>query len=368
MSSYDIDVDACRGRQQRLVAEMQKLDLDLVIVTQNANVQWLCGVWFAWLFEPAAAMSVDGHLTLVAPNEAPAKAAADHITTYEAQCLFTMRNDQRQASSESLLRALAGKPKSERVGVEYSTFGPHLAQAVEAELVDIERVLYVQRRRKDPDELALIRNAIAGTASMYQTAREIIKPGICELEVFNQFQAAAVDQFGEMLTGTGNDYQCASMGGPPRGDRKAEAGELYILDLGPAFRGYFTDNCRTIAVTHPTDEQQEAWEYITKVFKFIEQTVRPGSNAKWLYHEALSLIEDAPLGTCPHHLGHGFGLYPHEAPHLNPNWDDTFLCGDVFTVEPGLYAPELRAGIRVENNYRVTEIGVELLTDFPLDL
>ena len=42
--------------------------------------------------------------------------------------------------------------------------------------------------------------------------------------------------------------------------------------------------------------------------------------------------------------------------------------GMVFTVEPGLYAPELKAGIRLENDYLVTENGVELLSDFPLGL
>ena len=61
-------------------------------------------------------------------------------------------------------------------------------------------------------------------------------------------------------------------------------------------------------------------------------------------------------------------LAGHEAPHLNPNWDDTFQAGEVIAVEPGLYAPELRAGIRLENNYLVTETGVELLSDFPLEL
>ena len=54
-----------------------------------------------------------------------------------------------------------------------------------------------------------------------------------------ELQAAAVEECGEMLTGTGNDYACGARGGPPRGGRKAQAGELYILDLGPAYRGYF---------------------------------------------------------------------------------------------------------------------------------
>ena len=51
------------------------------------------------------------------------------------------------------------------------------------------------------------------------------------------------------------------------------------------------------------------------------------------------------------------------------NWDDTFEVGDVIAVEPAVYADdELRAGIRLENNYLVTETGVELLSDFPLGL
>ena len=69
-----------------------------------------------------------------------------------------------------------------------------------------------------------------------------------------------------------------------------------------------------------------------------------------------------------HHLGHGIGLFPHEAPRLNPNWDDVFEVGDVFTVEPGLYGEDLNAGIRIEHNYLVTEGGLERLSQYPTDL
>ncbi len=368
MSLYDIDVAACRSRQARLLDEMQSLRLDVVVVTQIEHVQWLAGPRFAWTHQPAAALTADGKLILVAPNRFPAVAAADEVLTYEANWHSTLRNDQRAASSEVLVDALLRKVRPKRMGGAFSTLSPHLTVPLEAELVDVEPVLYGLRRRKDPDELARLKHAIAATGRMYQVAREIIEPGISEIEVFNALQAAAVEFLGEMLTGTGNDYQCGARGGPPRRGRRAEAGELYILDLGPAFRGYFADNCRTVAVTEPTDVQLEAWRHVTSVFEHIERTVKPGTSAKALFHEAQAMLDQAPVGVFNHHLGHGIGLFPHEGPHLNPNWDDTFEVGEVFAAEPGLYAPELKVGMRIENDYLVTETGVELLSDFPLEL
>jgi Xaa-Pro dipeptidase len=203
---------------------------------------------------------------------------------------------------------------------------------------------------------------------MYRRAREIIRPGINELEVFNELQAAAVNELGEMLTGTGNDYACGVPGGPPR-NREAQDGELYILDLGPAFRGYFADNCRAIAVNgEPTELQAETCRRICEVFDMIEAKVRPGVRCRDIFDEARAMLDEYMPGRFTHHLGHGIGLCPHEGPHLNPNWDDVFCERDVFTVEPGLYGDDLRGGIRLENDYLVTSDGVELLTDFPLEL
>jgi Xaa-Pro aminopeptidase len=368
MSNLDYNAAASRGRQQRLLAEMQSLRLDLVIVQTIEHVQWLTGARYPWTMSPAAALAADGHLTLVAPKKPQLEAAADEVVLYEAQWHSTLRNDQRQASSVELLKALANKAGLKRIGVEFSCFTSHLA-ALPGERVDIEPTIYRLRRRKDADELARIRKAIAGTQKMYELARQIIEPGITEIEVFNRLQSAAVEEFGEVLTGTGNDYQCGSRGGSPRNGRRAEAGELYILDLGPAFRGYFADNSRAFAVNRqPTDEQQTAWTYIMKVFEHVERTARPGKNCQELFNEAQAILDEAPVGVFNHHLGHGIGLFPHEAPHLNPHWNDTFEVGDVFTAEPGLYDERLRAGMRIENDYLITETGVENLSPFPMEL
>jgi len=366
MSDLNINLDYCRARQKRVLEVMRRLSLDLVIVNRTEHVQWLTGPRFGWVFEPAAALTPDGRCLLVAPNRAPEIAAADQTVTYEAQWHSTLRNDQRQASAAALVKALGPATGAKRIGVEFSCYGSHFDLA--GERVDIEPELFRLRRRKDPDELARLKHAIAATGAMYARAREIIKPGINELDVFSELQAVAVRACGEMLTGTGNDYACGERGGPPR-DRQTVDGELYILDLGPAFRGYFADNCRAIAVNgRPTDEQLAAQRHIAEVFSIITSRVKPGVSCKAVFEEVDAHMRRAPLGEFGHHLGHGIGLFPHEAPHLNPYWDDVFEVGDVFTAEPGLYAPELRAGIRLENDYLVTDKGVELLSDFPLEL
>jgi Xaa-Pro aminopeptidase len=393
MTDFGISVPHCRIRQQRLLEQMQRQGLDLVIVSHNAHVQWLTGCHFSWLFSPIAALTAEGHCTLVAPaRRVPAVAAADDLASYEAQWHSTLRNDQRVASSAVLLDRLAGRVKPRRIGVDYSSSGPQLVgdspwgtfstcqapaagtvetrpTAIDSTVIDIEPTIYYLRRRKEADELALMKKAIAATGRMYERARHIVEPGINELEVFSQLQAVATDEFGEPQSApAGNDYACNARGGPPR-DRRCQDGELYILDLGPAFRGYFSDNCRTLAVNRrPTDLQQRTWEAIAAVFPVVQSTVKPGLSCKAFFEQIQRQLDEYMPGVFNHHLGHGVGLFPHEAPHLNPRWDDQFEVGDVVAVEPGLYSPELRAGIRLENQYLVTDSGVELLTDFPLEL
>ena len=100
MTTCSLDHNTCRVRQQRLLAIMEEKHIDLAIITQRENIQWLSGQWFNWYFQPAVALHANGHLTLVAPTKPPVAAAADEVLHYEAQWHSTLRNDQRDASSE----------------------------------------------------------------------------------------------------------------------------------------------------------------------------------------------------------------------------------------------------------------------------
>ena len=145
---------------------------------------------------------------------------------------------------------------------------------------------------------------------------------------------------------------------------------MYVIDVGPAYRGYFSDACRAYAVDRkPSDAQMQAWHAIVEALRIVERTARPGVRCRDIYAEVFDHLRgSSAVGNFPHHLGHGVGLQPHEYPHLNPKWDDVLMEDEIFTAEPGLYGPQLNGGIRLENIYRVTADGVENLIDVPLEL
>jgi Xaa-Pro dipeptidase len=363
-----LDPAACRRRQARLLEAAANERLDLIVLVLPEHVEYLTGHRWDHRFAPLVALAADGTCLLVCPDKPAADAAADEQRTYEAKWRSTLRNDQREAAA-AVLGDWAGGRGLRRVGVEFSACPPHVVHRLAAaELVDVEPTLLAMRRRKDPDEVHVLRRAITACGAMYETARGLIAPGVNELEVFSALQAAAVRSCGEMLTATGNDYACGVRGGPPR-DRRCAAGELYILDLGPAYRGYFADTSRTIAVDgKPSDEQLAAWERVCGALEIVERMARPGVRCRAIYEEVFAWLAEAPVGSWSSHLGHGIGLFPHEAPHLNPSWDDVLAEGEVIAVEPALYDPALRTGLRLENDYLVTAAGVELLSPFPLEL
>jgi Xaa-Pro aminopeptidase len=85
---------------------------------------------------------------------------------------------------------------------------------------------------------------------------------------------------------------------------------------------------------------------------------------------------DARLREHPHlrdtglrgHGGHSIGTRAHEQPDINKDRGGELLPGMVLCVEPSGYSSALNAGIRLENQFLVTDSGAELLSDIPLTL
>src|SRR3990172_2329481 len=122
---YGVDIEACRGRQRRLLEGVEPLDVDLIVLTRRESVQWLTGVHVRAPFERIAATTPAGHVTLVLPDRQLSEAsAADEVLGYEAKWHSTTRDQQRAASSAVLQAKMAAAPQ--RVACEFESFSPHL--------------------------------------------------------------------------------------------------------------------------------------------------------------------------------------------------------------------------------------------------
>jgi Xaa-Pro aminopeptidase len=364
-----LDPKQSKERQKRLLGVMQEQKLDAVVVGAPHHVYYLSAFATGWLHQSAMILFADGRSWLCSANSPADGTAADQVLRYEAQWLATLRQEQPMVVAELVRTELVSRPVS-RVGIDASAVTSQIALMDDFEFESIDETLWQQRRVKDADELALIERAIRASEAMYAVAREVIRPGAFELDVFNALHAAAVKSTGEPMTALlGNDFRCAAGGGPARDGRAAADGELYIIDVGPTYRGYFADNCRTFAVNRkPTDAQMKAWKGVVSSFDLLESMAKPGVRCREIYDAIHAHLEQHTGLRLPHHLGHGIGLQPHEYPHLNPKWDDVLMEGEVFAAEPGIYSPELKAGIRIENNYLVTKTGVRKLLDSPMEL
>ena len=125
MDRFEVQPDACRQRQARLQQIMQERGVDLAVVTLPEHVQYLAGPRFGPLFQPVAALTAEGHLTLVAPaRRLPEIHAADEVLPYEAQWHSTLRNDQRAEAIGVLEKSVSFRGVN-RVGVEFSSSSRH---------------------------------------------------------------------------------------------------------------------------------------------------------------------------------------------------------------------------------------------------
>jgi Xaa-Pro dipeptidase len=352
-----LTTEGCRVRQRRLVQVLADRGLDGAVIARRDHVYYFTGHLCRPQWAAAALVRADGAAVLVSAEPAE-RAAADERARYEANPMATTHSRQFAAVAEAL-RPFVG---SGRFGADMGGGAAVVAALAGADAVDLTDDLYRLRKRKEPDEVAALVDAIRLTDAMYQAAEQFVRPGISETDVFVELQATATREAGTFLERFGNDFRANASGGGPR-PRLMRQGELYILDAGPALDGYHADNCRTFVVgPEATEAQLRAWETLDGLFPKLEAAAKPGMPAAELYRLADDYLREAGYGGLPHHLGHGVGLEPHEAPQLNPQYDATLEEGDVFTLEPGIYAEELQAGIRLEENYRMTDAGIEKLT------
>jgi Xaa-Pro aminopeptidase len=152
------------------------------------------------------------------------------------------------------------------------------------------------------------------------------------------------------------------------------AHEPIILDIFPRSQktGYFGDITRTVVRGHASEAVRKLYDTVLQGQKLAFQKMRPGMPTAEV-HQAVQeyfVREGYRTGRRKgrmqgffHGTGHGLGLEIHESPRVGPNSAGVLQAGQVITVEPGLYYPEI-GGVRLEDVALVTKASPRNLTRF----
>jgi Xaa-Pro aminopeptidase len=292
---------------------------------------------------------------------------------------------------------------------------------------DAHSVVDSLRARKSPAELALLRRAIDITVAAHRDALRAVRPGVWEYEIDALF-ASAFRRTG----GDGPSFGSIIGSGPnstqyhyETNNRRMHTGDVVVLDVGAGYQGYAADVTRTLPVSGRfTSHQRTIYQLVRDAQAAAERVAGPGAPyAAWRdsaraviargvtrlgLTEGVDATFDPPWADqCPsqpvrctqaflymaHGLGHGIGLEVHDPPY--PGYGPgTFQRGDVFTIEPGIYVstrlldilpdtPKNRSmiahvrtaverykdiGVRIEDDYAITDTGVEWLSRAPREI
>jgi Xaa-Pro aminopeptidase len=146
-----------------------------------------------------------------------------------------------------------------------------------------------------------------------------------------------------------------------------QPGDVLVTGASCPMWGYNSELERTMFVGEPSPEQQRFFEHMKAAQEVAFAAMKPGVTCS-----AVDTAVRQYYGThdlmpyWKHHSGHAIGLRYHEGPFLDAG-DQTILQeGMVFTVEPGLYVPEL-GGFRHSDTVVITHDGIEMLTYYPRD-
>ncbi|MGE0587210.1 MAG: aminopeptidase P N-terminal domain-containing protein [Cyclobacteriaceae bacterium] len=225
------------------------------------------------------------------------------------------------------------------------------------------------RMVKSNHEIEMLRKAADITMTSIRVAAKSIKPGVDERTLEAELEAEFKRQGSPRLP-----FASIIKSGPnslwpwrilaahyERRNRKMNAGELVIFDVGCEYNYYVSDMGRTFPVSGKfSEEQKRILKMEIAVSDAIIAAIRPGNTFADLKAAADKAIPDnekkyMQVGL---HFGHHLGMSSGD-----PNDPEAELVpGMWFTVEPWYYNHDKGISVFTEDEVLVTEDGHELIT------
>jgi Xaa-Pro aminopeptidase len=385
----------CLSRRQRLWAALPE-EMEWVLVADPRHVHYFTNFWVnplsfsagerAWLL-----LERSGKATLLGDNFTLRSRAGDPFIDEEVMVKWYDHKHSVINRDHALLQAAgqiaerlfarAGAVEAEwlpigafeMLGLDQETHSVNKERRIQArrDPVDLGTLIRSLRRQKEVDEIALLKECMRAGEAGQMRAREIVRPGVSELDVFREVQSASLAAAGRAGLVYGDFRACTpkqpKVGGLPT-QYKLQPGDLFVLDFSVVLEGYRSDFTNALAVGEPTSHQRHLYDVVMAAQKNGETALRAGAKARDVFDATEKPIRDAGLADkFAHHAGHGIGLAHPEAPILVPESDDILMAGDVLTLEPGLYVEGI-GGIRIEHNYLITDTGYERLSQHTISL
>lgn len=389
LTSIAITPGEHRARCDALLERAQADGLSGVVLFDPYYVLYYSGFAFVPTERPIAlVVGGNGTRALVVPRleleHAQSKSALDRVEHY-------LEYPGEPRAETALERTLADLGLTGTIGADQDGYpwilgyrGPTLSELSGAQVVRVVEHVEAQMAVKSDAEIALIRESVRWSNLAHRLLQRYTRVGVTETEVSQRASDdatfAMLDAIGEIYSAQSFTAHGAHAGYRGQIGRNAaiphalagniafEEGDVLVTGASAPVWGYLSELERTMFVGEPSAEQQEMFEHMVALQDIAFEAIGPGRSCSEVDTAVRAYFEEHDLWPhWRHHTGHAIGLRYHEGPFLDSGDSTEIRPGMVFTVEPGLYAPEL-GGFRHSDTVLVTGDGIEILTYYPRDL
>jgi Xaa-Pro aminopeptidase len=243
-----------------------------------------------------------------------------------------------------------------RVGLEFWSYRPNrvLSQRFEqkfvdagAAVVDGSDVLREVRWVKSPLEMAAIEEAARIADVGLMAARDAIRPGAMELEVYAEMVAALAGAGGEnpAITQPVLSGKKANAAHAMSSRRKIQEGDLVLVDCSGVVKRYHCNMARTYACGDPGKDVLDYARRCSASMKVLGELIRPNLPVRELYQTMKSFYEDQGVWQDRGFIGgYEMGIAFH------PDWVGNFIY-DVNSSENIDRVFEPGTAVNYENQY-----------------